>query len=204
MQMARPRNAARTRAAILAAVKDRFTNEIYDQVGVRQIAADAGVDAALICRYFGSKEQLFATVVAESGRAPMEILSGTREDFGVRAARALFDPSHRSHKESLDFINLAMRSTMSSFAREQVQQHIERRFVIPFSTWLGERGAAEKAWLVASVLMGVSAMRGIVSGADCLADRQETFIQHLARTLQAIVDKGSTQAERVTGRESFG
>ncbi|HEV7965751.1 MAG TPA: helix-turn-helix domain-containing protein, partial [Actinoplanes sp.] len=57
---ARPRNAAATRAAILASARRNFARAGYDGVGVREIAGGAGVTAMLVNRYFGSKEQLFA------------------------------------------------------------------------------------------------------------------------------------------------
>src|SRR3546814_12999364 len=60
----RKRDAAATRAAILAAARERFLRESYDSVGLREIAGDAGVDVALISRYFGGKEGLFREVVA--------------------------------------------------------------------------------------------------------------------------------------------
>src|SRR5690606_7058311 len=59
-----PRNAVATRQAILEAAKRRFSSQPYEQVGVREVAADAGVDASLVNRYFGSKEKLFAEVIA--------------------------------------------------------------------------------------------------------------------------------------------
>ncbi|MEU4969063.1 TetR/AcrR family transcriptional regulator [Streptomyces smyrnaeus] len=55
----RKRDRAATRAALLAAARARFTLMGYDATSVRDIARDAGVDATLIFRYFGSKEQLF-------------------------------------------------------------------------------------------------------------------------------------------------
>lgn len=57
----RPRNAAQTRADILAAARRRFASEGYERTTLRAIAADVGVDAALVIRYFGSKQDLFAT-----------------------------------------------------------------------------------------------------------------------------------------------
>ena len=58
-QQNRPRNASATRDAMLAAARERFARHSYDDVGLRDVARDAGVDAALISRYFGSKEDLF-------------------------------------------------------------------------------------------------------------------------------------------------
>src|SRR5271157_5671153 len=59
----RRRDAAATRSAILEAATRRFACQGYQCAGVREIAADAGVNAAMVNRYFGSKEGLFAEVV---------------------------------------------------------------------------------------------------------------------------------------------
>jgi AcrR family transcriptional regulator len=56
----RTRNAEGTRADILAAARLRFGNDGYERTTLRAIAADVGVDPALVIRYFGSKQQLFA------------------------------------------------------------------------------------------------------------------------------------------------
>src|SRR5690349_1930875 len=61
MESARPRHAAKTRADILAAAKRRFAADGYERTTLRAIAADVGVNAALVSRYFGSKQDLFAT-----------------------------------------------------------------------------------------------------------------------------------------------
>ena len=184
----RPRNAAATRAAILEAARVRFLLESFDQVGVRQIAGDAGVDAALICRYFGSKEELFAEVVATTGQDPMEVLAGDRDSFGMRVAKAMLDPEKPSHRDSVEFINIAVRSTMSAAAGERVRDYIESRFTIPFSQWLGGPNAVEKAWLTASVLMGVAIMRSIVCDPSAATEPKEATIARLAAVLQGIVD----------------
>jgi AcrR family transcriptional regulator len=55
----RPRNAARTRQLLLEVARVRFTRDGYAATTVRDIADDAGVNVALINRYFTSKEGLF-------------------------------------------------------------------------------------------------------------------------------------------------
>src|SRR5882724_11600433 len=67
---ARHRNAAATREAILTSARRAFARAGYDGAGVREIAAAAGVTAMLVNRYFGSKEQLFAEVLAATSAAP--------------------------------------------------------------------------------------------------------------------------------------
>ncbi len=60
MTATRPRNATQTRADILSAARRRFGAEGYERTTLRAVAADVGVDAALVIRYFGSKQDLFA------------------------------------------------------------------------------------------------------------------------------------------------
>ena len=60
MTVSRPRNAAQTRADILLAARRRFGSKGYERTTLRAVAADVGVDAALVIRYFGSKQDLFA------------------------------------------------------------------------------------------------------------------------------------------------
>jgi AcrR family transcriptional regulator len=52
-----------TKEAILAAARTRFGDHGYDGATIRGIAADAGVDAALVHHFFGSKERLFVAAM---------------------------------------------------------------------------------------------------------------------------------------------
>ena len=86
----RRRNATTTREAILASARTAFTRAGYDGAGVREIASGAGVTAMLVNRYFGSKEQLFAEVVAQTMAAPIiltpEILESRNPGEAIAAA----------------------------------------------------------------------------------------------------------------------
>ncbi|WP_433825129.1 TetR family transcriptional regulator [Actinoplanes sp. CA-015351] len=55
----RRRDAAATRRLLLEAARRRFAADGYAATSVRDIAAEAGVNVALISRYFESKEGLF-------------------------------------------------------------------------------------------------------------------------------------------------
>lgn len=48
-----------TRGEILAAARRSFAERGFDRTTIRGVAGDAGVDAALVHHYFGSKEDLF-------------------------------------------------------------------------------------------------------------------------------------------------
>lgn len=51
------------REDILAAARARFAETGFDKTSIRAVAAEAGVDPALVHHYFGTKQQLFAAVV---------------------------------------------------------------------------------------------------------------------------------------------
>src|ERR687883_609279 len=66
----RPRDAEATKAAIVQAARERFAAEGYDRATIRAVAADAGIDPALVMRYYGSKEGLFAAAAVFDLRLP--------------------------------------------------------------------------------------------------------------------------------------
>ena len=53
-----------TKAAILAAARERFAASGFGGTTIRAIATEAGVDAALVHHYFGSKDDLFVAALA--------------------------------------------------------------------------------------------------------------------------------------------
>lgn len=58
-----------TKDRILHVARQQFAKLPYEQVTTRSIAAEAGIDAAMIHRYFGSKDGLFAAIVENGIRA---------------------------------------------------------------------------------------------------------------------------------------
>src|SRR4051794_36587391 len=75
----RHRDAAKTRQLLLDAALRRFASDGYAATTVRDIADDAGVNVALISRYFESKEGLFevclTTAVDDLRRAAGNVTS---------------------------------------------------------------------------------------------------------------------------------
>ena len=80
-----------TRDAILSAARERFSEHGYDRVRMRDVAADAGVDVALVTYHFGSKDGLFGAALEMP--SPMAALMadvlehGGIDDFGERFLR---------------------------------------------------------------------------------------------------------------------
>src|ERR1044071_519584 len=88
--------ASDTRQTILRAARKRFTLGAFAEVGLRDIAQDAGVRAALIVKYFGTKENLFAEAVSFAAEAAV-LLDHDIDHLGEhpdRTALALHHPAH--------------------------------------------------------------------------------------------------------------
>jgi AcrR family transcriptional regulator len=113
------RDAARTRKALLDAASRRFAQDGYASTTVRDIADDAGVNVALINRYFGSKEGLFEAclmnLVEESRQEPSsgpdriaesiaDLIAGPRGEHGHREFLPLL--LRRSGDERIDELRL--------------------------------------------------------------------------------------------------
>jgi AcrR family transcriptional regulator len=74
----RPSGASDTRERILASARELFARNGIHKTSIRAVAAAAGVDAALVHHYYGTKEQLFAAAV-RIPFDPMEIIRPLRE-----------------------------------------------------------------------------------------------------------------------------
>jgi len=76
---------SRTREAILDAARRRFGEHGYERATIRAIAADAGVNPALVHHFYRTKERLFAAAM-RLPLVPGEILTASlgaaREQFG--------------------------------------------------------------------------------------------------------------------------
>ena len=181
----RKRDAAATRASLLAAATAQFAREAYDSVSLRSIAAEAGVDVSLISRYFGGKEELFAAVL-ESCPPPDELFQGDPSDFGERISHMLVNEPLETDK--FEVILVMLRSADHPSAAAAIRKSGEARFYGPFAAWLGGRNAAERVRVAASIIKGVVIDRRIGGDFGLTAKERERFRQRVARTLQAAID----------------
>lgn len=179
----RPRCATATREAILDAALRRFAEEGYEDATLREIAADAGVDPALVVRYFGSKDDLFAAALdcCDGG----DWLGGPRETFGERIARDLV---YGDNPGDLRRLQIMLRSVSSAKAQEIVQRVAANGFYGPLTDWLGSPDGAVRARLVAALMTGMDLNRSLAGGLRLSAEECERMRVRLAGMLQALVD----------------
>lgn len=179
----KPRSAAITRETILEAAARRFADEGYDDVTLREVAGDAGVDPALVVRYFGSKEDLFAAALDCCDGD--DWLEGPRETFGERMARELV---YGDQPEGLRRLQIMLRSAASAKAQEIVQRVAADGFYGPLTTWLGDPDGPVRARLVAALMSGVELNRSLAGGLKLSSAECDRLCERLASTLQDLVD----------------
>ncbi|MBT9382315.1 TetR/AcrR family transcriptional regulator [Pseudooceanicola sp. CBS1P-1] len=182
----RPRNAEATRKAIEAAACRHFMARPYDQVGLREIAQEAGVDAALINRYYGSKKGLFETAILPHFSIDI-LVQGDMSDFGRRVAGLILDPGH---KQDFDPNRALLHSISSPEVGPMVAQALNDNAVADLSARIGGAEAGLRAALALAVLTGVDALYRVARLDTLTRADPEALKERLGALLQGLVDAG--------------
>ncbi|MFJ8990646.1 TetR family transcriptional regulator [Streptomyces sp. NPDC102279] len=154
-----------TRDRILDAAREEFSERGYEKTSVRGIAKAAGVDAALVHHYFGTKEQVFEAAVegamAPALGAPDTIVEGPLDGVGERLTRFFFgvweNPTSRT--PLLAIVRSAVNNdTAASVFRRLVAAQLLRRI----AARLDAPDAELRAELAAAQLVGVAMLRYVI------------------------------------------
>jgi AcrR family transcriptional regulator len=155
----RGRDAAATRQALLEAAQRLFGQRGFEGTTIRDIGEGAGVDPALIARYFGSKADLYvaAVVAEEQGDQPPPELEGL-----AQMAAALVS---RSDAQGLGPVTQALiRADTAEEIGRAARAHLVRRLVEPAAAELGRRGRDRprlRAEVAVAALMGINLGRAL-------------------------------------------
>ncbi|PRY34910.1 TetR family transcriptional regulator [Umezawaea tangerina] len=155
----RRRDAAATRAALLSAARELMAKHGVEGTSTRDVAAAAGVNQALVYRYFGSKEKLFAEVVKEGAEgSESEIDTTPLADLPhTLLHRALLRPETQPGTGSLSALVTAAND-------HTVRAHIRERIRNSFGDRLAPRlegpDAELRAELLAALITGIGFLRG--------------------------------------------
>jgi AcrR family transcriptional regulator len=182
----RPAGSSDTRDRILASARELFARNGIDRTSIRAVAAGAGVDAALVHHYFGTKEQLFAAAI-KLPIDPMTVLVPMREtpveELGLRLPSVLLPIWDSEMGAGLiatlrSLIAGADVSLARSFLQEVVVVEVGSRVDNPPGT------GKIRAQFVASQLMGVVMARYIVQIEPFASLPAERIAKTIAPNLQ--------------------
>ncbi len=183
----RRRDAGATRAAILEAATRRFAGEGYERAGVRSIAADAGVTAALINRYFGSKAGLFAEVV-DHAFALGDLVDGDRATLATRLARFMVFGKEGGEGPSHTPLLLLLRSATEPRAAEMLRESLDRRNLRALAETLGGPDAAARAAIMLAQLVGFAILERMIRTEGFATVDRECLVGLIAASLGSCVD----------------
>jgi len=177
---AKSRKSDRTRAQILAAAQALFAEYGYDNTTIRDVAAQASIDPAMVMRYFHSKDELFARAAAIDLRLPA--LQGSDPGkIGETLIRHFLDVWEGSGKGMAIMLRSA---TSNEFAAEKMREVFAKQ-VGPVIASVGSRAtAARRAGLVSSQLLGLGLCRYILKIPPVAALSREDIVAHVGPVLQ--------------------
>jgi AcrR family transcriptional regulator len=151
----RPYDANASKQALLDAARGLFYEVGYDRATTREIGERAGVDAALIARYFDSKEGLFLAAIAEP--APDE------EEIDFEPAALLAFLIERWDERGHSPLSRALASpALTDEVRGQVSSIVHERLLSQLTAVLRGRGVADpalRAELLIATAVGVAMTR---------------------------------------------
>lgn len=177
---------SRTREAILEAARAAFAQSGYDHATIRDIAAAAGVDPALVHHYFGEKEALFVAAL-ELPFGPETILAtmtdGDPERIGERIASMLLLLWDSSETRS-PLMALVRSAVSNESAARMVREFMAAAVFTRVASKLGMPDARLRANLVVTQIIGLAIGRYIVRVEPLASAPRETVIAAIAPTIQ--------------------
>jgi AcrR family transcriptional regulator len=153
-----------TREAILAAAKHQFAELGYPRTTLRAIAREAGVDTRLVTHYFGTKQQLFISVVElpfEPAAVLASVLDAGPEEVGRRlAAFALTMLETPAARQTMT--GLLRAAASEDEAALLVRDLLTDRILTPIARAIGGDRPELRAALLGSQMAGLVVARHIV------------------------------------------
>lgn len=169
---------------MLQAARRAFAQHGYDGVNLRDIAAQANCNVALVSRYFGGKEKLFQEAVSEGFN--LGNISGTeRQDFGRNLAHYILSKRQRGALEPLQAL---LRSTSNASASALMQDILETQFVAPLAEWIGGENAKLRAATIAAIIIGIATARDILESPSLTSPTIADITDTLAPLLQSLIE----------------
>jgi AcrR family transcriptional regulator len=176
----RTRDAEATRRALLDAARSLFSSEGYDATTVRAVADRAGVNQALLFRYFGNKEGLY--VEAVGGRALDLLTDGPADELLERILTAVLRPADPG-----DTFIAVLRGVGSQQVGTQLRAEVGgayREAVADLVDTTDRTDARTRADLLLAWLLGISVVAS-------LPDQQQrpldATLPHLLRAARALL-----------------
>jgi AcrR family transcriptional regulator len=175
-----------TRRAILEAARRAFAARGYEQTTIRAVAADSGIDASMVMRYFGSKAGLFAAASTTDLEAPKltSVPAARRGEFIVRH---FIERWERSPGDDTLVFLLRTAVTNDTVAAE-LQANFNRVVTAPIAA-LDARDPERRGSLIGTQLLGLALCRYVLQLEPMASMAAEDVIAGIAPVVQLQLDR---------------
>jgi AcrR family transcriptional regulator len=177
---------ADTRAAVLEAARARFAEHGYEGTRLRDVAADAGVDVALVSYFFGNKDGLFAAAMALAFNPVdlvQEMIRDGTDGLGERLARRfvtlLDDPATGS-----PLVALVRSAATHERAAALLRGFVEREVLGRLASAIDAPHPELRAALAGSQMVGLIMARYVVRVRPIAGANADTLVAAIAPTIQ--------------------
>jgi AcrR family transcriptional regulator len=174
-----------TRAAVLAVARERFATKGYAATSVRAVAAEAGVDPALVHHYFGTKGDLFLAALevrVDPRVAMLPVIEGGVDGAGERILR-VFVSVWDDEESRLPLMGL-MRGMVAPEGQQLVRDGFLKMVLGPVGTGLGIDNPERRMVHVASQLVGIVVLRYLLAVEPLASMPAERLVATYAPVLQ--------------------
>jgi AcrR family transcriptional regulator len=175
----------RTRAAILRAAQELFAEQGYERTTVRDIAARAEIDPAMVIRYFGSKEGLFTQATAFDLQLP-DLAAVPRDEIGATLV-AHFVEIWEGERSTGSLISLLRAAASSDDAANAIRTIFGSQVVPMLARVVPLPELPMRAGLVATQIMGIAITRYVLKVPPVVAMSREQLVRLLGPTMQRYV-----------------
>ncbi|GLX52747.1 TetR family transcriptional regulator [Streptomyces hygroscopicus subsp. hygroscopicus] len=178
----RPRDARETRARILRAAGAVFAERGYDAATVRYVAARAGVNQALIFRYFGSKKALLTEVMAQDGK----------EQVSTTPPERLFETALRGvlaegGADADRLLAVYLRSIGSGDAAPETVRALGEEYAAALAALSEADDGTLRAQLAMAWLLGIGLMRVVVRQEPLASAAPDAVCAHVLTALDRLL-----------------
>ena len=203
-----------TRDGILQAALASFAEHGYDRATIRDIAARAAVDPALVIHYFGSKEALFIealTLPLQPGEVFARGMAAGPDQIGETVVRTFLE-SWEPPEMRVRLMAMLRSALTNEAAMGMMRDLLVREVFGPITEALGVPDAQLRATLVGSQFIGLSVMRYIghieplasASVDEVVAAIGPTVQRYLTGDLKGTGEAAETLAGSVTAATNDG
>jgi AcrR family transcriptional regulator len=157
------RSGAESRQRILETAGALFREHGYAGTTVRAVAAEAGVDPAMVFYFFGTKQGLFGATVEMSSQVPPAIeaiFASGLDGIGERMIRTLVENLDQSDRTPLAMLTRS--APTHDRSQTLLREFIDREITGRLAALLDTPDAALRAGMVAVQILGLTVARYIV------------------------------------------